>query len=200
MSSKHPLKKGEKIMLMVFGVFFGFAILTYIALETVRLKSDEPLWEQTTHFDFSDEGRQGSQIYRVNRCNSCHRALRTGTSMGLILDGIGSRRSQEWLEAFLADPEALYGAPTLDHGKPPKEAAYVAQLPAEDRRLIAVFLSELRADPGSAVAPAPPPGDSAFIERMLRMWAPDSWEERFTDVREPTEDGAEAMQEEGAGQ
>lgn len=200
MSSKHPLKKGEKIMLMVFGVFFAFAIITYIALETFRLKSDEPLWEQTTHFDFSEEGKQGSHLYRVNRCNSCHRALRTGTSMGLILDGIGSRRSQEWLEAFLADPEAVYGSNTLDHGKPPKEAAYVARLPEEDRRLIAVFLSELRADPGSAVAPAPPPGDSAFIERMLRAWAPESWKEHYSDVRESGEDAAEGMQEEGARQ
>lgn len=191
MASKNPLKKGEKIMLMIFGVFFIFAIVTYIALETIRLKSDQPMYVQTTHFDFSPEGLKGSEIYRLNRCSSCHRALRTGTSMGLILDGIGSRRSREWIERFLNDPEAVYGAPTLDHGRPPKEAAYVADLPDEDLRLIAVFLSELRADPGSAVAPAPPPGESEFINRMLRAWAPESWREKYGDVRERTGEESE---------
>lgn len=182
--SKHPLKLGEKIMLMIFAVFFVAAILVYIGLETVRLKSDTPIFQQLTHFDFSEEGRRGAGLYQRANCNACHRALRAGTSMGLSLDGIGSARSLEWLESFLANPEETYGAPTIDHGERPKEAAFVANLPEEDRRLIAVFLSELRADPGSSVAKVPPPGDSPFIDRMLQIWAPDSWREQYQDIRE----------------
>lgn len=190
MKSKHPLKLGEKILLMIFGVFFAAAVLVYISIETVRLNSEGPMFEQLTHFDFSKEGKQGADLYRKANCNACHRAMRTGTSMGLSLDGIGSERSLEWLENFLAKPEQFYGAPTIDHGQPPKEAAYVARLPEQNRHLIAVFLSELRADPGSSVAAAPPPGDSPFIDRMVEMWAPDSWKEQYQDIRE-TSPGAQ---------
>lgn len=182
--SKNPLKLGEKILLMIFGVFFVAAILVYIGIETVRLKSDTPLFEQLTHFDFSEDGRKGAGLYQQANCNACHRALRAGTSMGLSLDGIGSARSLEWLEAFLADPEEVYGAQTIDHGQRPKEASYVSRLPEEDRRLIAVFLSELRADPGSSVAKVPPPGESPFIDRMLNLWAPDFWKDQYQDIRE----------------
>ncbi len=190
---KQPLKAGEKILLIIFGVFFVLAMIAYAALETVRLNKEEPMFEQTTFFDFSAVGKEGSELYRKARCNSCHRALRTGTSMGLILDGIGSRRSLEWIENFLVNPEATYGAPTLDHGLPPKEAAYVAQMPREDLHKIAVFLSELRAKAGSAVAKVPPPERSEFIDNMVKAWAPESWKEKYEDVRE------RGLPEEGAG-
>lgn len=190
-----PLKSGEKIMFIVFGVFFLLAVIAYIALESVRLNSEEPMFEQTTYFDFSPEGKKGSKIYREARCNSCHRALRTGTSMGLILDGIGSKRSVEWLEAFLLNPEKMYGAETLDHGLPPKEAAYVMKMPREDLHLIAIFLSELKADAGSSVAKVPPPERSEFIDNMVKMWAPEEWKEKYTDIREKNKPEEEAVNE-----
>jgi hypothetical protein len=184
MAKNQPLKSGEKILFIIFGVFFLLAVIAYIGLETYRTNSEKPMFQQTTHFDFSEVGKIGSQIYRVNRCNSCHRALRTGTSMGLSLDGIGSKRSVEWLESFLQNPEEVYGAPTLDHGLPPKEAAYTSELPAEDRHAIAVFLSELKADPGSSVAKVPPPERSEFIDNMVKAWAPEEWHEKYEDVRD----------------
>ena len=111
--------------------------------------------------------------------------MRNGTNMGLSLDGIGSRRTQQWIYDFLRDPEATYSATTFDHGYPPKEAAYVASLPQEELRLIATFLSELRSEQGSSSAPMPPEGDSAFIDNMLRLFAPGSWGEKYGDVRQP---------------
>jgi hypothetical protein len=194
--SKHPLKPGEKILLSVFGVFFGLAVIGYIALETFRIRSEKPLFVQTTHFDFSEDGKKGSLLYREANCNSCHRALKSGTSMGLSLDGIGSRRSLEWLKAFLQDPEATYRGNTIDHGVRPKEAAYVASLPEESRNLIAVFLSELRADRGSSVAEEPPPGPSPFIDNMVKAWAPDSWKEKYTDIRERSNAQEQQQQQE----
>lgn len=184
MSKKQPLKSGEKILFIIFGIFFLLAMIAYVGLETYRLNADKPVFEQNTFFDFSEVGKVGSTLYQKNRCNSCHRALRSGTSMGLSLDGIGNKRTVEWLEKFFIDPEGTYGALTLDHGLPPKEAAYVSELPAEDRRAIAVFLSELRADPGSSVAKVPPPERSEFIDNMLEVWAPEDWKEKYQDVRD----------------
>jgi len=193
MKKSQPLKSGEKILFIVFGVFFVLALIAYIALESIRLTSDEPIFKQNTYFDFSEVGKEGSKIYREARCNSCHRALRAGTSMGLSLDGIGSKRSLEWLEEFLVNPEAVYEGETLDHGLPPKEAAYTARLSEDERHKIAVFLSELRADPGSSVSKRPPPEHSEFIDTMVKMWAPKEWGEKYTDIRDrkPEDEGDE---------
>lgn len=197
---KQRLKSGEKILFSIFGAFFVLGVIAFIGMEVVRARTpDTPMFVSTTHFKFSPVGLEGSKIHREARCNSCHRALRMGTNMGLNLDGIGSRRTLQWIEGFLNDPEKVYGAPTIDHGSAlsvPKEANYVAKLPKEDLRKIAVFLSELTADPGSAVARAPPPERSGFIDTMVGTFAPEGWKEKYTDVR--TKPPLEAPHEGGA--
>lgn len=181
---RQPLKTGEKVLVSIVAVFVVLAVISYAILETVRLSSDKPLFEAKTSFDFTTEGAQGSQIFREARCTSCHRALRNGTNMGLSLDGVGSARSYEWIYSFLKDPETTYGAKTLDHGKAPKEAAYVAQLPDEDLQAVARFISQLKADQGSSSAPVPPEGRSEFIDSMVEVWAPREWKDKYADVRE----------------
>lgn len=184
MSVKKSLKVGEKVLFGIFGVFIVLATVSYIVLEIVRSRSDEPMFKVRTHYDLSAQGEHGSVVFRESRCTSCHRALRNGTNMGLNLDGVGSKRSREWLYQFLKHPEKTYTSRTLDHGASPKEAAYVAQMPDESLQAIATFLSELRSDQGSASSPVPPPERSAFIDNMLKAWAPDSWKEKYQDVRE----------------
>lgn len=192
MKKSQPFKSGEKILMIVFGVFFLLAVIAYASLEVIRMRSDEPMFKQTTLVNFSEDGKIGSKVYREARCNSCHRASGGGTSMGLSLDGIGSKRTFEWLETFLSNPEKMYGAATLDHGLPPKEASYVMNLPKEDKRLIAVFLSELKAAAGASVAKVPPPERSEFIDDMVKIWAPQTWKEKYSDIREKdkAEEGA----------
>ncbi len=181
-----PLKTGEKIMFIVAGAFVLLALLGFIAMLIIQSKSDKPLFETKTHFELSEEGKKGSEAFRLNGCTTCHRALRNGTNMGRTaeLDGIGSRRTLQWIEAFLADPEKNYGAPTVDHGATPKRADYVSRLPAETRHQIAVFLSELKSERGSSTAEAPPEGRSEFIDSMVKTWAPAEWKEKYRDVRE----------------
>jgi cytochrome c553 len=183
-SNKKSLKTGEKVLFGIAGVFIVLAVIAYIILEMYRLSSDTPIFESKTSFDFSEQGAVGSALFRESRCTSCHRALRNGTNMGLSLDGVGSLRTSEWLYNFLKDPEQTYGAPTIDHGAAPKEAAYVAKLPDEDLRAIAQFISELKAEQGSASAPMPPDGRSEFIDNMVKTWAPKEWKEKYSDVRE----------------
>ncbi len=177
------LKKGEKILFGVFGAFFVLAVIGYIALETVRYNSTKPMYENKTHFNLSEVGLRGSTLFREARCTSCHRAMRNGTNMGLSLDGVGSRRKLEWIKAFFRTPEEVYKVQTVDHGSPPKEAAYVTDLPLQDRDAIAVFLSELRSEQGSPSAQRPPEGRSAFIDNMVQMWAPESWKDKYKDIR-----------------
>ena len=186
MSMKQSLKRGEKILFGIFGIFLLVAILGYIAMETLRLRSEKPLYTITTHYDFSAEGAKGSVLFRKSGCTSCHRAMRNGTNMGLDLDGIGSSKTKEWLLAFLRDPERNYPTRTVDHGMAPKQAAYVSDMPLADLQSIVVFLSELTADRGSPAAERPPEGPSAFIDDMVKMWAPPDWKNKYRDIR--TED------------
>jgi cytochrome c553 len=180
---KQSLKSGEKILFGIVAVFIGLAVIAYAALETYRMSRTEPLFVNKTHYNFTEEGHLGSRLFREARCTACHRALRNGTNMGLSLDGVGSLRSLDWLVAFLADPEATYGAKTFDHGPSPKEASYVAQLPEKDRHAIAVFISQLKSEQGSSSAPMPPEGRSDFIDKMVGAWAPAEWKDRYKDVR-----------------
>lgn len=177
------LKRGEKILFGVVALIGVFALASFVMLEILRAKSDKPLYANATHFDFSPEGKKGSAIFRYKGCTACHRAVRNGTNNGLDLDGIGSKRSLQYLTSFLKDPEATYASRTIDHGPSPKEAAYVSKLPESERHDIAVFLSELRASQGSPDAPMPPPEPSGFIDEMVKVWAPDNWKSEFKDVR-----------------
>jgi len=180
------LKRGEKILFGIFVLIGVFAVASFVMLEVIRSHSDKPLYATTTHYDFSEEGLRGSVLVRKTGCTACHRALRNGTNMGLNLDGIGSKRSFDYLLNFLKNPEATYPTKTVDHGPAPKEAAFVSQLPEADLHAIATFLSELRADRGSAVARLPVEGRSGFIDEMVKVWAPGTWKSEYKDVREET--------------
>lgn len=191
MARGQSLKQGEKILFGIAIVFIVFAVVGYVMLETYRTRAQKPIFEVRTHYDLSELGHKGSELFRVSRCTACHRAMRNGTNMGLSLDGLGSKRSKEWIYDFLRDPEATYGAPTIDHGYPPKEAAYVSSIDRETLLAIATFLSELRADQGAASAPMPPEGRSDFIDNMVGIFAPEEWKQKYQDVREQPTPGQE---------
>jgi cytochrome c2 len=178
------MKLGEKLLFGGFALIGIMALASWLVLEVVRSRLDKPMYP-VLQYNFSAEGMRGSEIFRTAGCTICHRAMRNGTNMGLVLDGIGSKRSLEYLNQFLVDPEAVYPGTTMDHG-PSKGAAFVAKLPQSDLRAIAAFLSELKANPGSNASRLPPEsgGESRFIDEMVRMWAPDSWKSEFKDVRE----------------
>jgi hypothetical protein len=178
------LKTGEKVLFGGVVLLILITIQNYIVIEWIRVHSGKPMYPIRTHYDFAGEGFRGSELFRTYNCTNCHKAVGNGTNMGLNLDGIGTRHDMAYLASFLKDPEKTYPKRTVDHGPAPKEAAYVAQIPADDLRAITVFLTQLKADQGSAAAEAPPTGKSSFIDAMLDMWAPDSWRMAFSDVRQ----------------
>ncbi|MCC6207084.1 MAG: cytochrome c [Gammaproteobacteria bacterium] len=184
MASGQSLKQGEKILFGITIVFVVFAVIGYVALEAYRMQAEKPIFGVKTHYDLSDLGHKGSELFRASRCTACHRAMGNGTNMGLSLDGQGSKHSKEWIYDFLRDPEATYGSPTVDHGYPPKEASYVSSFEQDKLMAIATFLSELRADQGAASAPMPPEGHSGFIDNMVGAFAPEDWKQKYQDVRE----------------
>ncbi|MDQ6990350.1 MAG: c-type cytochrome [Mariprofundaceae bacterium] len=189
---KQKLKTGEKLLFIVSGVFVVLGIIAFGIMQYVMATSDKPIFKQHTHFDLSEIGQKGSQIYRHNACSECHRAMSEGTNMGNSLDGIGTRHDAVWIEQFLNHPEETYPHRTMDHGPKPKQAYYVAELPKEDIHAMAIFLSELKSDKGSSSSPVPPKGESPFIDQMVKTWAPEEWKHKYKDIRdkEPQTTGA----------
>lgn len=183
------LRLGEKVLFGITAAFVLFAVLSFVGMEIYRAHSGKKMYAATAHFDFSQEGLAGSVRFRDLGCTSCHRAVRNGTNNGVNLDGIGSKRSLDYLIAFLHQPEATYGTQTMDHG-PGKGAAYVAGLPEQDLHSIAVFLSELKAVQGSPDARLPSEGRSGFIDEMVKIWAPSTWKSQYHDVREEGKTGS----------
>ena len=178
------MKRGEKILFWIFALMGVFAMVSFILLEVFRAHSDKALYPTSTHYDLSAEGLRGSSVVRKAGCTACHRVMRNGTNNGLDLDGIGSKRSVQYLAEFLKNPEATYPKETVDHGPSPKGAAYVAKLPEQDLHALVVFLSELKADQGSSAARLPADSRSGFIDEMVKVWAPDKWKSEYKDIRE----------------
>jgi cytochrome c553 len=191
------MKKGEKILFGIIGLLVFITVVNFTVLETVRHNSDKPLFPILTHFDFSAEGLRGYEVYQQSSCYTCHRAVGSGTSMGVSLDGLGSKHDVNYFYNFLKAPEQTYGAKTLDHGAPPKDAAYVSSLPDADLRAMAVFLSELKSDQGSSTSFEPPQGESSFINAMLDMWTPEGWRNKFKDIRDWMKSNSKEEQHDG---
>ncbi len=177
------IRFGEKILFGIFALIAVFAVLSFVMLEVYRSHLNRPMYPVTTSFDFTPEGKRGSELFRERGCTDCHRAVRNGTNNGVSLDGIGSRKTFDQIYGFLKNPEKNYETKTFDHG-PTKEAEYVAGLPDSELHAMAVFLSELKAIRGSPDAEAPPPGRSGFIDEMVRLWAPKEWKEDRRDIRQ----------------
>ena len=177
------LRTGEKILFGIFALMLVFAGISFVMMEIYRSRLNHPMYEITTQFDFTPEGKVGSELFRTKGCTDCHRAVRNGTNHGVVLDGIGSRRTLDYLISFLRKPETTYETKTVDHGLN-KEAAYVAALPDNDIHALAVFLSELKARQGSADARLPMPERSGFVDEMVKVWAPSAWKSEYHDLRQ----------------
>jgi cytochrome c553 len=192
------MKKGEKVLFGVAALIVVIALGNFAVLEWLGITSKKPLFTVVTHYDFSKEGHRGYDLYLQSNCSNCHRAVGSGTNMGLNLDGIGSNHSVDYLYNFLKYPEKTYRAKTVGHGASPKEADYVSDLPDADLHALAIFLSELKADQGSASAPEPPKGESGFIDAMLQMWVPEGWRDQFRDVRDQWKSKEQKEQHDGS--
>jgi len=190
-TKKQRLKTGEKLLFIVAGAFIVLASIAFGIMQYVMATSDKPVFNQYTHYDLNAEGQKGSLIFREAACTECHRAMRGGTNMGNNLDGIGSKRTVQWIEGFLRNPEEVYEHQTMDHGPKPKQAYYVGEMSEQDRYLMAVYLSQLISEQGSPSSPVPPKGESPFIDMMVKTWAPDEWKEKYTDIRDkkPSNEG-----------
>jgi cbb3-type cytochrome oxidase cytochrome c subunit len=138
------LRAGEWVVLGGSGVIAAFA-----ALVGVLIYLKPPPVEYS--YVETSAARDGEAIYRREGCNSCHRLFGNGATYGPGLDGVGSRRSADWLREYLQHPK-----PGVS-GKP-----YRVSMPSYDRlqsgelSALVAYLQGLRAVSAEGVSTGTP--------------------------------------------
>jgi quinol-cytochrome oxidoreductase complex cytochrome b subunit len=56
---------------------------------------------------------EGAMIYQANQCGACHKVNGVGMETGPALNGVGERRTREWLEGHFADPAKFSAGSTM---------------------------------------------------------------------------------------
>lgn len=105
------------------------------------------------YYEWSAGAIQGYDRYKVSGCNSCHRVLRMGEAgVAPVLDGEGTRRSEQWLKAYFRNPEKVVPGSAHTGSLGPD----FRQLSDQEREEFVAFLKSLKSNPGSANYPVPP--------------------------------------------
>ncbi len=144
------MKKGERIFFWVSGVIAVLAVVSVAG----RYSGDDTPHKARDYYEWSDAGIEGYELYKKNGCNSCHRALRMGEAgVAPVLDGEGTRRSEQWLVSYMQDPESM--VPGSAHS-PDRMGPDFGQFDAQQREYFVKFLVGLKSNPGSSNYPVPP--------------------------------------------
>lgn len=134
---------------------FAFAAVVVVLAVTKGLRhvAGERPFPVRDYYEWSEAALEGHKVYRRLGCNSCHRAMGVGEiGVAPVLDGEGTRRSLEWLQAYFDDPASIVPGTAHDGSLGPDLGA----LAASERRLLSAFLFALKANEGSPNYPVPP--------------------------------------------
>lgn len=135
------LRKGEWFVLTGSLVIFGLAVVAgvLISIQPDRLHYVYIENEQTRH---------GETVYRREGCNACHTVFGNGYAYGPALDGVGSRRSADWLDRYLVAPW-----PGVSKRRYRTEMPAYDKMPEADRGVLVSYLRALRQAGGEALRP-----------------------------------------------
>ncbi|MDA1314296.1 MAG: cytochrome b N-terminal domain-containing protein [Acidobacteria bacterium] len=78
---------------------------------------------------------QGAMVYQLNMCGNCHKVNGVGQTIGPPLNGVGERRTKQWLVDHFRNPQSLVPTSTMPpYDFPPNEmeaiVSYLQALPA----------------------------------------------------------------------
>jgi cbb3-type cytochrome oxidase cytochrome c subunit len=124
------LRAGEWITLFGSGAIAAFAILVgtliYLKPPPVRFVYLE-----------SVASKRGEIVFKREGCFGCHEMLANGATYGPNLDGIGSRRTKDWLTEFMKAPRSGVSAKPYRLKMPP----YNNLAPSDMRDLVSYLMA-----------------------------------------------------------
>ncbi len=56
---------------------------------------------------------EGAMVYQDQKCGICHQINGSGQKLGPVLNGVGNRRSREWIEDHFRDPQKMSPGSTM---------------------------------------------------------------------------------------
>ncbi len=144
------LKQGERVLFFTVGVLlvggFVFWLLAITNVTDVMRVRDV--------FEDSPEADLGYKLVQDHGCRNCHNVLNIGEwGLAPSLDGLGTRRTYQWIRAYLDDPAKMMGGKTLHNGAYGTDFSELAPI---EKDLIATFLFAQKSMPGSANYDKPP--------------------------------------------
>jgi len=130
------VKKGETVIWGVAG------LISLVAVGMGFVAYNAPPELMPTYQVDSKEAARGELAYRKNGCPSCHKIWNLGSSRGGPLDGVGSRRDQDWLYRYLSSSNPQVMLPSTQ--KMIYRMPSFAQVAEQDRADMAAFLASLK--------------------------------------------------------
>lgn len=128
-------------------------VLAVVSVGWRIMNSDAASRQAREYYEWSPLALQGYELYKQRGCNSCHRVLRMGEAgVAPVLDGEGTRRTEEWIHAYFLNPQAV--VPGSAHTG--RLGPDFRLLSTGERELFVQFLYSLKAKPGSSNYPVPP--------------------------------------------
>lgn len=137
------MRKGEKVILAIV-VTVVVVMMSWRASDLDDVKQDKGI----PFYSTADQQLQKSAgvLYRELNCKNCHTLWTTRSIMQSVpapaLDGIGSLRDEKWLYDYLSseNPQSILPSRLKAEFRMPS----YADLPDEDRRMLAAYLSSLK--------------------------------------------------------
>ncbi len=95
--AKLKLSGGEWVVIVGSGLILAFAV----TVGSIIYMKPPPIQFSYTETPLT---AQGEAIYRREGCLSCHEIFGNGASYGPSLDGVGSKRTKDWIVRYLKSP------------------------------------------------------------------------------------------------
>jgi sulfur-oxidizing protein SoxX len=138
------MKQGEKIVFVVIAI----VVTIFMGRNLWRLNTIQEVDKGIPYYSTASDSleRAAMDIYRQQNCKSCHSLWTVRDLMkevpAPILDGIGSLRSEEWFYQYFSatNPQAMLPSRL----KKEYQMRSYAQLPENDRRLLARYMASLK--------------------------------------------------------
>ena len=138
------MRKGEKGILVGIGAF-ALAAMAWKAVEVSQTTDQDyeiPYYSTAS----SEVEHKAGMLIKQQGCKDCHTLWATRNVMRNVpsprLDGIGSIRDEDWLYRYLSaeDPQSILPSRLKDEYEMPS----YADLPEQDRQVLAKYLSSLK--------------------------------------------------------
>lgn len=137
------MRKGEKWILAVIGVsVVSLAVVNYIRDRHQKADPGIPFYSTASE----QLSSQATELIRRENCRDCHSLWTIRAPLQSVpapmLDGMGTLHDEEWIYRYLSteNPQAIIPSRL----KPQYRMPSYAQLPEQDRRMLAQYMASLK--------------------------------------------------------